>query len=561
MHNILDVEHAALKNASDPAAPSATILLDFKAAFPSLSREFIFEACRKVGLHDNVIAAMRSLYADNIHYLKLCGRVRQAFTIVSGVRQGCPLSATVFVIATDAVVRYVTSRLRPRDMLRAYADDIALTIADIWQTLQGLSVAFNTVANGARLELNHKKCVLLPGWKYSLRALRTLLREDVPHWANFDIRDAAIYLGIGVGPKGLELSWQSPLAKFIQRANYVRGLGLGLAAQAMLYNVLAISVLQYVAQIRPLPRIALQIENELLPKLIPARHNWISVAALTRMDHILPFKTAPKSMAHFCFASATRSAMQLSKDGYGQCWPEIGQILNTNGYLTHRHPRWHSANPDKFVHDSLTLRDVAAGSCDLDSGSSRQTMLYLHALQSTHCTRAPGLYEYVHMKANINGNLSFYPQEYLLRRFKNLFNDADAIRATQATLVTAHVLHGQPQRTLSVVLKLWLNAWPLRSCVFEHSRCLFCYEWLSTPSVKHLASCSFVRKIHEKLLMRPPRSLRCLLLLSNDPEDIIKRRAHVLHTLHNTLCRIRRLENYDAMHLFWLAHRRKAPAP
>ena len=195
------------------------------------------------------------------------GRIYHTHTH-TGVRQGCPLSSTIFVIATDAIIRYVLPRLRPNDCLRAYADDIALVLTNIWRNIEGLCAAFQAVADGTALCLNPNKCVILPGWRYSTRALRLLLREVVPAWGTLQILDAALNLGIGMGNLGLSLSWRSAARKYEDRLHYVRHLGLGLSAHCLLYNIFAVSTIMYVAQVRPLPQTLLDLEDELLPKRI-----------------------------------------------------------------------------------------------------------------------------------------------------------------------------------------------------------------------------------------------------------------------------------------------------
>ena len=47
------------------------------------------------------------------------------------VRQGCPLSATVYVIVTDCIIRFILSRIPRASCLRAYADDIAVVLQDL----------------------------------------------------------------------------------------------------------------------------------------------------------------------------------------------------------------------------------------------------------------------------------------------------------------------------------------------------------------------------------------------------------------------------------------------
>ena len=81
-----------------------------------------------------------------------------------------------------------------------------------------------------------------------------MLRDHARRWSVFLTLTPTLYLGIGVGPSGHLLSWERALLKFEARFVYIRSLGLGLGATILLYNVLAVSVLQFPAQLRPVPR-------------------------------------------------------------------------------------------------------------------------------------------------------------------------------------------------------------------------------------------------------------------------------------------------------------------
>ena len=79
LENVLDIEKSALLASCAPNNTSATILLDFRAAFPSLSRTFIRSALRHANFPLCIVRAAHQLYKDNLHYLKFGGRIQEAF--------------------------------------------------------------------------------------------------------------------------------------------------------------------------------------------------------------------------------------------------------------------------------------------------------------------------------------------------------------------------------------------------------------------------------------------------------------------------------------------------
>lgn len=81
-----------------------------------------------IGLPPFVIRAIGALYRNDHLWICFNGIVKYAFCMLTGVRQGCPLSSILFVIATDALNRYIDKCLYGIGSLFAYADDTALVI-------------------------------------------------------------------------------------------------------------------------------------------------------------------------------------------------------------------------------------------------------------------------------------------------------------------------------------------------------------------------------------------------------------------------------------------------
>ena len=161
LNNVLEVDAYALKCSLLSDDDTAILLLDFAAAFPSISRSFIFLSLHYAGFPKEIIRAIESMYDDNIHYIKFGGVCKKSFTARSGVRQGCPLSSTLFVISTDSINIMLKKKL-PKDLLATYADDIAIVMTSMRQTLHRLPAVFTKIESVARLKLNIRKCKLIP---------------------------------------------------------------------------------------------------------------------------------------------------------------------------------------------------------------------------------------------------------------------------------------------------------------------------------------------------------------------------------------------------------------
>ena len=83
----------------------AIILFDFRAAFSSLSHDFLWDVMETIGLPTRYVEAVKLFYVNNRHKLKVGGQLVDGVIVHAGVRQGCPLSPLLFALATDIILR------------------------------------------------------------------------------------------------------------------------------------------------------------------------------------------------------------------------------------------------------------------------------------------------------------------------------------------------------------------------------------------------------------------------------------------------------------------------
>lgn len=195
--NVIDMNSAVYYyTANHPLG--ALLLFDFNAAFPSLSHDYLWKILSHIGVPPYFLQAIRSLYHQNSHSLVISGQLFPSSTLQSGVRQGCPLSPTLFVLALDLLLTQLETNLGPAAIIRAFADDIGLVTNDILRDLPTLHSIFSDFSSFSALNLNTGKTLLLPFSTPSFSLRSTLAKLK---WDNIDCSQTkAKYLGIMIGP-------------------------------------------------------------------------------------------------------------------------------------------------------------------------------------------------------------------------------------------------------------------------------------------------------------------------------------------------------------------------
>jgi hypothetical protein len=109
-------------------------LLDFKEAFDRMAHTYLYKVLEHYGFSSWLIERIRRMY-DNASSTVICYMSRTV-PIKSLIRQGCPLSMSIFALFLDPLLRNITDaieRCRPnrekgRLAVVAYADDVTIIL-------------------------------------------------------------------------------------------------------------------------------------------------------------------------------------------------------------------------------------------------------------------------------------------------------------------------------------------------------------------------------------------------------------------------------------------------
>jgi hypothetical protein len=137
-----------------------TCFVDFSKAFDSVSRDLLLQRLESLGLPPLLLRAVDSYYSSTTCRVRAGDGLSEAFPSTIGVKQGCPLSPTLFGILIDFFEEFVATRLAHFDPAVTYsllyADDLTI-LSESEETFRALLQLVDDFSTEMHLKVNVDK--------------------------------------------------------------------------------------------------------------------------------------------------------------------------------------------------------------------------------------------------------------------------------------------------------------------------------------------------------------------------------------------------------------------
>ena len=258
VHLVRDIiDHA---NQNDEGA--ALLFIDQEKAFDRVSHSLLFDTLKAFGFGDNFIHWITLLYSNAFTRININGFLTHEIPLKCGVRQGCPLSALLYVMVIELLALQL--RANPnivgftiqgkRIISTHYADDAVIKITqnrcfkEVYKDLKDYEKA-----TGAKINYEKTKGLWVGKWKS---------RTDDPFqdidpeqtkkikWTNKNVG----YVGIFVGNERPDIkTFEEIVPKMKKRLHFWKPLALPILAKARVIEIFHASKLFYACNFYQIP--------------------------------------------------------------------------------------------------------------------------------------------------------------------------------------------------------------------------------------------------------------------------------------------------------------------
>ena len=242
--------------ANNEDEPAAFIFLDQEKAFDRVNHNFLYKTMKAFGIGDVFIQWIKTIYSNATAVLNINGFLTKPIPLKRGVRQGCPLSALLYVLVIEVLA--IQLRINPnivgfkiegdKIVSAHYMDDTIIIIKQnrcFKEVIKEL--ADYEDASGSKINYNKTKGLWAGSWKD--RRVPPMDFMDIK-WTNKNVKNLGVYFG-NDNPALATYNMITP--NFIKNLHYWKQFSLSQIGKARVAEIYLASRLIYAMNFYPIP--------------------------------------------------------------------------------------------------------------------------------------------------------------------------------------------------------------------------------------------------------------------------------------------------------------------
>ena len=224
--------------------------IDFKGAFDSVRHKFIYTTLKKMGLGDNFINMLKSLYSNNISAVINYGTTTNWIQLERSCRQGDPVSAYLFIIIMEVLINSLKKlnlgmKLGNLSLWgTVFADDVTLLLKNNQELRKALEI-FEAFGQLSGLEINYEKSEIMElnhSYDTSIAIPRVEKVKITGIWFTLDYDIM------------LKLNWEDACKKIAGKLNNWKGRSLSEMGKSAVVNAQISPIVLYVSTVMEMPQ-------------------------------------------------------------------------------------------------------------------------------------------------------------------------------------------------------------------------------------------------------------------------------------------------------------------
>ena len=331
------------------------LTLDFQKAFDTVEWGFLFKVLEYFNFGTSFTRWIKTIYKNPVACVKNNGHLSDNFAITRGVRQGCPLSAMLFILCAEILAIKIRSdntltgfqfnNNQNSIKISQYADDTILFLKDNTE----MQHAFKLLEEFGRvsgLKLNHEKCEGYWLGEYKHRQINCSLYGI--KWP-MNIKYLGVFLGYN-NEDNFQLNWKAKVNRISKILCDWEKRDLSLIGRIQILKTFALSQITLLASTLPIPAEIINELNRIMFKFL-----WQSNEKVKRVKMIRPIKHGGLNMVDLQSYCDALKAIWMSR--ISQADPETHTWAQIPSYVLQ--PL--RSNSGSFIYNFDDNLDIAYG--------------------------------------------------------------------------------------------------------------------------------------------------------------------------------------------------------